>query len=195
MGTNIFQEEINLLPKNQLHVLRHFGFISDNYKNQLSNLLDIKYIIIETELTKVGSKFNNSYFKTPIEVLDLIKNLTPKKTISQDDGSIVNSYLVEEAIFPGGIGTDSIFEISKLTNEYLSSLRNEIRSGFNIKVLDVDELPITYEIQAVLKIEKEQLYVITLFPGKYAPPFPTIKENKFDSILFWESNCFLKLKN
>jgi hypothetical protein len=195
MGTNIYQEEINLLPEDQLHVLRHFSFISDNYKNQLSRSLDINYTIIETELAKVGSKFNNYYFQSPIEVLDLIKNLTPKKTFSQDDGSIVNSYLVEEAIFPGGIGEDSILEISKLTNEHLGSLRNEIRSGYNIKVLDVDKLPITYEIHAVLKIEKDQFYVITLFPGKYAPPFPSIKENKYDSILFWESNCFFKLKN
>ena len=96
MGTNIYQEEINLLPEDQLHVLRHFSFISDNYKNQLSRSLDINYTIIETELAKVGSKFNNYYFQTPIEVFSLINHLTPKKTFSQDDGSIVNSYFTKK---------------------------------------------------------------------------------------------------
>ena len=194
MGTNIFQEEIAFHPKDQYHTLRHFTYINEEYKKMLANMLGIDKLIFNSELNKVGSKFNTKYFQSPLEVFHLINNSIPHKTVKQANGTIVNSYLFEESIFQGGIGTDSIIEIDKLEIQQLSLIKKELRSGFLIKLLEIENLPITYELQVVLKSIKEQLNIITLFPGKYAPPFPNTKHNENSSKLFWESNCFLKFK-
>ena len=194
METNIFQEEIVFLPKDQYHVLRHFTYINEEYQKQLSNTLGFDKVVLNTEISKVGSKFNTKYFKSPLDVFNLVNNSIPHKTTIQTSGIIVNSYLFEESIFQDGIGTDAIFEIDKLEIEQLSLIQRELRSGFIIKLLEIEKLPITFELQVVLKLTKEQFFIITLFPGKYAPPFPNNKQKENSSNLFWESNCFLKLK-
>ena len=181
----------------QAHILSHFHKLDEAYKKLLSVNYDINNEEIKTKLSMTGSKFNEGFAINPIALCEKI--LTgyksfPKTIIERETTiDIVISYPQET--YKSGIGLDGIININELSEKEKLNIKTKTREGFPIKMLSKKQKP-TWELNILLDNNPDNKYFTkTIFPGKYAPPFPNkeiqAKSEFIISFEFWDKHIFL----
>ncbi len=135
-----------------------------------------------------GSYFDTSVFPTPESIFSFLKNKAIYECIKQENGSEIHIYKFEHEIGFDGIGT-----YNEMQDESVFKLE---RNGIEIPyVITHNSLPKTTQLCLVVFISNENYQVITMFPGKYAPPFPNNKQSTtFYKTCkeFWEEHILMK---
>ena len=124
----------------QIHLLKHFYFISTDYKNEVK---DIDSKIIEESIKTHSSKFFKSFAKNPLELVEKIKPKLLKKKLNEGRNEITVN-------FNEIIGFDLLINNTEKNNTFYT----------------------TRKLNIILFKEDEALNIITIFPGKFAPPLP-----------------------
>ncbi len=191
---------IETIPVNfelQMHILSHFSQIDNAYISMMSNNHQISKEDIEIRLSMTGSKFNESFAKNPIALSKIILSgykSFPKTIIERETTiDIVISYPLDP--YKSGIGLDGIINIDELSENEKLNIKTKIREGHEIKTLSKKQNP-TWQLNILLDNNPDNKYFIkTIFPGKYAPPFPNKEiQGKSEFIIsfeFWDKHIFL----
>jgi hypothetical protein len=181
----------------QIHVLRHFYFVDDAYKNLLIENGGITMSEINEILSTPGSKFHPVFANTPLILWERI--LARKDSLLPEPGSwpddrfdVIMHFNADE--YPDGIGTDVLVKISDLPEEKACSVVRQGRGDYHINSLKGMEAINSWQLNLVLGKE-EEVFVRTIFPGIYAPPFPDehsqVKEAYDKSQQFWSSHALI----
>jgi hypothetical protein len=154
------------------YLLKHFTEI-DSATKSLFLAHGFKEEAISQQLQTIGSKFFNSFCKSPFHLEAQLEKVQPIEKIIQSNGRIAQVYQFGQAI-----GTEQVIE--------------KERNGKLIETVQLQELPNTNRLVVVKSIEEQW---ITAFPGSYAPAFPsdwmTTKEFE-EANSYWENHVFIK---
>jgi hypothetical protein len=108
--------------------------------------------------------------------------------ISQTNGNRAFRYKIS---CKGGIGANTLINIQSIPQTDKSTLKKVIRNGFQVNVVERNFFDPTNELVLICNSLNE---VITVFPGMYAPAFPTqlVDKNEVDAAqLFWDNHAFI----
>jgi hypothetical protein len=148
--------------------------------------------------TTTGSKFHDSFAKTPEQLLDKIKKhlLSCKAKYKWDKGKCEISIFFD---YP--IGTDSIISINLIPESIIKKINKIQRSPENdYKINIISEIdPIaTNQLNMILSKTDLELQILTIFPGVLTPPLPNLKYHSkkqyttYDN--FWRKYVFISTK-
>jgi hypothetical protein len=143
---------------------------------------------INHALSSIGSKFYTRFTENPYELIQQLSHLTPLEIISQTNGNRAFRYKMH---CEGGIGTNNLVNIQAIPQRDKSTLKKVIRNGFEVNVVERNFFDPTNELVLICNSLNE---VITVFPGMYAPAFPTqlVDKNEVDAArLFWDNHAFV----
>lgn len=176
----------------QFHCLRHIEYLGSEQLIRLAtHFPDYSVEQIDKELKLIGSKFHQTFAPYPIDLLGELSVANAfKHTIDAEQSVFQFSY---DAIkFPFGIGKSALLKISESSNEERSRLIKTQRGQFDVWSLQVSELPPTWTMTIIANPRRGANEIITLFPGEFAPKFPTKGDpNESESRIFWEDHAFL----
>ena len=119
-------------------------------------------------------------------MIERIALCSPFEVIQQSNANQAFRYKIP---FDGGIGTNTIINIK--TIQHADKIKKVIRNGFQVNVVERNSFDPTNELVLICNSLNE---VITVFPGMYAPAFPTqlVDKNEVEaSKLFWENHAFI----
>ena len=165
------------------YLLKHFTEIDSN-ANSLFLAHGFKEAEITQQLQTIGSKFYNTFCKSPFDLESELKRAKPIEQIIQSNGRIAQIYQFDQEI-----GTEQVIEKEKVNQEEIVQLE---RNGHLIKAVQLPELPHTNQLVVVKS--KDDAW-ITAFPGKYAPAFPSdwMSEEEYQiATNFWQQHVFIK---
>ena len=174
----------------QFHTLVHFEGVDLAYQKVLIDAgFDVQ--AINNQFGESRSKFDFEQFKNPFAVYERILKAKPGEIFLEPNKISVQT-LVDKPI-----GTDHIIAIDKLSSHEQQRLKRFRRSGNLFWKIPGEPVP-THQINAILIPENEKFFLITAFPGLYAPPFPDkIKqENRewHENKRFWDHHAFIEFK-
>jgi hypothetical protein len=181
------QKEFILTDERAFYLIKHFEKLNEkgiHHFQQLGHSSEA----INHALSSIGSKFYTRFTENPYELIQYLSHLTPLVIISQTNG---NKALRYKIAFEGGIGTNTLINIQAIPQTDKSTLKKVIRNGFEVNVVERNFFDPTNELVLICNSLNE---VITVFPGMYAPAFPTqlVDKNEVDSArLFWEHHAFI----
>jgi hypothetical protein len=180
----------------QFHCLRHFSFheidqfnfIQDNFPNYHSKE-------IRDQLDMVGSKFDLSFARQPMDILNSLKKaFFTNRDIG--DNKIVAQYTFSEQEFPNGIGNSALIPLNKLSDQQQAAKYKVNRSNYEVWTCEVKELPTTNLLTIIALNQKNTFQIVTLFPGDYAPAFPQgLGDEEEKKRVFWEGHCLMNRKS
>jgi hypothetical protein len=165
------------------YLLKHFTEI-DSDAHGLFLAHGYKEAEITQQLQTIGSKFYNTFCKSPFDLESQLKRAKPIKQIIQSNGRIAQVYQFDQEI-----GTEQVIEKEKVNQNQIIHLK---RNGNLIEAIQLRELPKT--TQLVVVKSKEDAW-ITAFPGKYAPAFPSdwMSEEEYQiATNFWQQHVFIQ---
>lgn len=181
------KKEFILTDERAFYLIKHFEKMDEkgiHHFKQLGHASEA----INHALTNIGSKFYASFTENPYELIQKIAQFTPFDVILQTNGNRAFRYKIP---FEGGIGTNTIANIQAIPKTDKSTLKKVIRNGFQVNVVERNYFDRTNELVLICNSFNE---VITVFPGIYAPAFPTqlADKNEVDAArLFWENHAFV----
>jgi hypothetical protein len=122
-------------------------------------------------------------------LLIFINTIEPTHKHIQALGTLLFVYELEETSIVGweGIASREMFDSKEF--------RTENRNRHAVKVVVVDHFPTTHRFCVVAQTKDGNNELITVFPGRPAPPFPFEGQNinqKKESIEFWERHVLLR---
>jgi len=165
------------------YLLKHFTEI-DSATKSFFLAHGFKEEAISQQLQTIGSKFLNSFCKSPFNLEAQLEKVQPIEKIIQSNGRIAQVYQFGQAI-----GTQQVIEKAKINLEHIIQIE---RNGKLIEAVQLQELPNTNHLVVVKSMEDQW---ITAFPGSYAPAFPsdwmTTKELE-EAHSYWENHVFIK---
>ena len=181
----------------QSHILSHFHNLDMGYRNLLAKNYDINEREIDIRLSMSGSKFNESFAVNPIALYDKIlfglRNY--HHSIFEKETSTNISITFPHETYTSGIGLDGIININDLNENEKSNIEPKAREGHPIKTLSKKQKPTSELNISIGRNEDKKYYIKTIFPGKYAPPFPN---KEFQGSIeynisreFWDKHIFL----
>jgi hypothetical protein len=137
-----------------------------------------------------GSKFRNEVFSNPNKVIDFSKKLLRKheNEIVED---LFSKYLSIDLNIE--VGIDNLIPLSFITDDNKNNVLKEKRNNYYCNVIKGIAPPKTSFITIILE-KGNELEIKTIFPGKFAPPFPVesqTKEQFQTATKFWEENVFI----
>jgi len=176
----------------QFHCLRHFSFHDIDQLNFLQNtFLEYSTKEIREQLDMVGSKFEPSFVRQPIEIL----NSLDKAAFTQRDienNKIVVQFSFSSKDFPHSIGNSALIPLNELSAQQQAAKYKVNRSNYEVWTCDVAELPSTNLLSIIALKHENMLQIVTLFPGDYAPAFPRgMGDSEEMNRVFWEGHCLL----
>ena len=182
------QKEFILTDERAFYLIKHFEELDKKGLLHFKNLgySDEK---INQELKTIGSKFYASFCDNPFDLIQKLTHYTPFEIIQQTNG---NNAIIYKIPFTGGIGTNTIIPLKDIQQTDKLKIKKVIRNGFHANVLERNFFDFTNQLVVICNTINE---IITVFPGIYAPPFPTQltdEEEVKASILFWENHTFIK---
>lgn len=142
---------------------------------------------VDSRLAESGSKFHESFARSPKEVLDHVERLLPdmlEHLPEPDDDGRIRLSVESDSI----VGTDAIVDMTDLDNDEFQTLKTDVRNGCVIKKVRVSRSRVTRDIQMVLERAGDVYYLVTIYPGVKAPPIP--QDGRSDS--FWDRHCFIE---
>lgn len=182
----------------RIHLLKHFDAVPDLYIQQLSMQSGISAEQIRRNTGVAGSKFHPSFAKTPDDlygmVLRLIKVYPDLIRWKQERCEINYDFPVAE--YPDGIGVDNLCHIATLDETQKKRITTEQIQGYAVSTAPGNPVK-SWTLNVILrKTQGHQSAIVTIFPGKYAPPFPNVfQEGSSDhkkSHAFWQDHVFLR---
>jgi hypothetical protein len=182
----------NFSQDRQFHCLRHFLYEGYEQLHTLavkfpSNSTD--QIIEQLEL--VGSIFNHTFAKEPLEILNRLDQGIIRNRLLENNKTLFQyTFLIDD--FPQGIGYSALLPLSELDEAQQAKKHKVKRGDYEVWTCEVSELPTSNKL-SIIAFENEGFFdIITLFPGEYAPAFPRGK-SELDEVnrLFWEQHCLL----
>jgi hypothetical protein len=189
---------IFLSHETRIHLLKHFSVIPEDYKQNLIRTTGFSEEIIKQMLNSSGSKFFSSFANNPDELFVKITELLDKGIEKKNSESSKSEYTItlNTGDYPEGIGTDNLVHKSELSKRQIMDIKTEIINGFVVNILFT--IPCNTWTLNIITGTKESgdMYLITSFPGKWAPPFPSVfpqagVEHQ-DSLKFWEEHVFIR---
>jgi hypothetical protein len=135
-----------------------------------------------------GSYFDIDVLPNPESVLAHLSDKTTNQIIVQANGTEVHMYN-----FDMEIGFDGIEHLSKINSLDINKFE---RNGHEINYgLIKRRLPRTSHLCLVVKISNQSYEVLTMFPGKYAPPMPNLNQSTQFYLQckdFWDKHILIK---
>jgi len=138
---------------------------------------------------KSGSIFRPDYFPTIESLLMYMLGLEPIREISQSEYSVAHLYQINALEYVGWEG------VGKMSDYPKAKVQEENRHGFMTRFMELEELPQTKLVNVVFKHCLNGMDLITVFPGIYAPAFPSNSMSKDDFQIaseFWNEHILLK---
>ena len=191
----IMKQTIEISKKIKYHLLRHFEIISSDYRNDLMlsgySIADINY-----GLTISGSKFCRKFATSPQEVIE--KVLKNEQTLICENNRVEVSIPFSKTVYPFGVGTTNVVPLSELSKDEVSAIKKYPRSHSNpylVNSVKRVKKELTCQVNLILGNRHGFYELITLFPGKIAPPIPnkavhtTNEYKQFNN--FWCNHAFL----
>lgn len=181
------QKEFILTDEKAFYLIKHFEKMDEKgmlYFQQMGHASEA----INHALSSIGSKFYASFCANPFELIQKIAYFTPFEVIPQTNGNRAFRYKIA---FEGGIGTNTLVNIQAIPQTNKSTVKKVIRNGFQVNVVERNFFDPTNELVLICNSLNE---VTTVFPGMYAPAFPTqlVDKNEVEaSKLFWENHAFI----
>jgi hypothetical protein len=177
-----------------LHICRHFKSLPSEDVSKLL-ALGFKKAEIEQELGLVGSKFFSPPFSGIYDLVDFIeKNWLKKEVISLENDTLVSRWVWDKSEFPGGIGNDGLVSLKSLSENELSKVYKKDRKKFIVNAYPTSQIFPTSEFIVISKI-KPSPEILTIYPGTYAPPFPSEDMDKDFYRLcdnFWKNHALIE---
>ena len=159
--------------KTQFHLLRHFSEIDASYRERIKTAMSLSDKDIDKQLSISGSKFFSDFAKNPLELWERIlhHNDFNIHQIEQLKGKTEIKLLFSEKEFPHGIANDSLLELDEIPADQIKMVERHKRDGFMVQQIRFDYHKPSWQLNIVL-INSDQPYILTIFPGIYAPPLP-----------------------
>lgn len=164
----------------EVHLLRHFDIVSDEYLTDLSSRGGIQKDELRGYLQFPASKFHPSFASTPLSLYERLSESSPQdwQVVAELAGKIDYVVNFPKMQWPKGIGYDQIIAAKDLTKENLGRIKLQRRGQFMVKTLVCNAFPITNQLVIVLDNKQAAL---TIFPGQWLPP---LDENIVDDYIF-----------
>jgi len=180
----------------QYHILRHFSWIDKEYSKELIKNTGVTELEIDEQLALSGSKFFPEYAKNPYELWDLIIThpAFPEYFFRKwEKEKLVFELLYDKNKYSNGIGTNALINLKDLDPDETSGVEIFYRDRVALKRIMLKRIIPTWKICIIMGNEKNP-FLITLFPGEYAPPLPD-KENQnkqeySENMIFWNEHVF-----
>ena len=157
--------KINLNIQTQIHLLKHFYFLDNEY---IDNSGDIDNISSYLKIN--SSKFFKSFATNPIDLINKIEEKLFKQSLQEGKNEI-------SLLFNDVIGFDLLINNNLKNKDYTT----------------------TRKLNIILFKENENLNIITIFPGEFAPALPDIEtqsqENYNISKEFWDNHHLSNFNN
>ena len=183
------QKKLILTDERAFYLIKHFEEIDQKGIIHFQNIGYNSDQIIKS-LNTIGSKFYARFCSNPFDLMLKINNYKPFESIDQSNG---NKAIIYKIPFTGGIGTNTILNLKEIQPQDRHKLNKLNRNGFYVNVLERSFFEFTNQLVVICNQFNQ---VMTIFPGLYAPAFPTQlnDENEIkSSILFWENHVFIRM--
>ena len=182
------QKEFLLTDERAFYLIKHFEELD---KKGIIHFQNLGYNIEEINqfLKTIGSKFYANFCTNPFDLIQQINHYSAFEVIKQPNG---NKAFIYKIPFIGGIGTNTIINLKDIKAADKLKINKVQRNGFYVNMLERNFFDFTNQLVVICNNLNE---VITIFPGIYAPAFPTQLNNEDEikaSILFWENHTFIK---
>jgi hypothetical protein len=178
----------------QYHTLKHFSEIDDAYLLSLLERGTWSKKDIEKRMEKFGSKFDPGFAFNPQEILKVLKKRSgyTLEYRSKSEKRMEFKVLFDKSEVGFPVGWDTLVRIEDLDSAY--EIESSLRSDFLIQYAKGNPIP-TFEMNMIFEYSEDSFHLITLFPGKYAPPFPNAEmqtKDKYEEYTdFWGKHLFL----
>lgn len=190
LAVGLFDKEL------QYHVLKHFKEVDESYMNKLCESEICTREQMVERMQRPGSNFNPSWVSNPEELIKVLymklKAIDP--TIEWINNRCELEILFDRDEFPEGIGYDNLIPLEELTEAEKENSVEEQTDDIPLKTI-VKTPPATWEVQLILERDMEEIRILTIFPGKYAPIFPDpeiqSEEDYLASKAFWETHVLM----
>jgi hypothetical protein len=180
-------KKIILDNQSLIYLVRHFSWIDENCKLEIKSQ-GFTESDIQEKLSTIGSKFNTEFANDPRAVVVKLSKINPAKVINQANQ---RTALIYEFTQP--IGCDSICSLDDIPPSFHAGIQKEMRGDYLAQSIELSTFFTTNQLVAVVENETNKL--ITLFPGRYAPPFPNdyqSENERKNATKFWEQHLFIK---
>lgn len=167
------------------HSLSHFMTLDDEVKARLISE-GISEHDIAKQLKTPGSKFHESFAKSPQEVLMQLQRTFPERFENiqfEEDGRARLSFRLETPV-----GIANIIDIAELTIEEYGTLRQEERNGYFIRTIETQRKIYTCDCQLILAVSDSGCEFCSTFPGELAPPL----QRNGESSPYWDTHIFIR---
>lgn len=178
----------------QYHVLKHFTSIDKDCLEKFLRNTQYSRDDLQKRMQKFGSKFQKEFLSNPMEAVELLekeKDFVQHYRMKSRD-RIELQLVYDMARYPEGIGYDTL--VRKSATSDLQDIQVRIRHGFPIEYTTGNPRP-TWEMHYIFNRIEGVWRLLTVFPGKYAPPFPDHeKQGEEEYALyaaFWKEHVFL----
>ena len=138
---------------------------------------------------KSGSIFRPDYFPAIESLLNFMVDIEPIREIIQSEYRVAHLYEIDALEYVGWEGVGELSDYPKV------KVQEENRNGYMTRFVEIAELPTTKFVNVVFKQCLNGMELITVFPGMYAPAFPSNSMPKDDFQIaseFWEEHILLK---
>ena len=187
-------EQLQFPIERQFHVLKHFVDIDKDY--ELIMLKHYSKEDINYTLNNLGSYFYKDFSDNPVS---LLKSLLDKKINSIGVDAVTKnihlSYSFSKNEYIDGIGLDNLVAIEELRPDEVLAIKTKYLGGNKVQSVHTEAKP-TWDLHLILAKQSDSYIVITIFLGKYAPPFPDYKHQSKEYYLenkkFWDKHIFIE---
>ncbi len=194
MKVSFQPKEFQFTAERQFHALKHFQSVDEIYRSELCKSVEVSRKEVSKRMEKFGSKFNPIFSYNPLQVLKMLKTRKGYsiKYILRSSDRIEVKLLFNRGENYDCIGWDTLVKKEDYESEH--EVKTRIRNGFTISYAIGDPKP-TLEMNMIFELSDGVFQLITLFPGKYAPPFPDkeiqIRMEYAANAKFWSDHLFL----
>jgi hypothetical protein len=181
----------------QFHILRHFTNPGEDYLSTFMKSSGYSRKEIEQQLLLPGSKFREDFASDPMKLWKIVQELISGNQFRAvySSNRKIFSFEFEKELHPAGIGTCGLVKLSELTEEERQKVKEEIRNGFTVQTISNIAPRPSWEMHMVLLLSADP-FIATIFPGRYAPPFPDSKnqdyEEYMDNEVFWKKHALVR---
>jgi len=182
-------ESLSLSDENRFHLLRHFDSVPEEYSLAIANRLDKPPADVKKQLSFSGSKFRASFAVHPDLLWQRIStdisqtaphppsdNVQVRTMFTpRSDSEFVFHLQYSPTVYTDGIGTDGVVALTELKATDHSTVNREVRGEEDkneAPTVYLSRLPATWKVQVVVQKTNQELIVLTIFPGTYAPALP-----------------------
>lgn len=183
-----------------MHLLRHCisvpqGYIENKFPGEM---VEDAYKSVKS----TRSKFKYEFAAEPDALFDKVIAFQDKlvfNNIEEKKGEVTIEF--SKDIYPEGIGYDTLIFIPSINDEAIHKM-TPVQLGpqnYLVSYVKLSQLPVTWSMNVIFMKEEQNISIITIFPGTFAPPFPDMllhseeQYQKYDN--FWKQHAFIQINS